>query len=791
MREKLIFLVLLILVGIFVQAVPRILNYQGKLVDSSGVGISGTHTLTFRLYTTESGGSPLWTETETLTITNGLFSTLLGNRTPFPDSVNFSVPYWLEVEIDGETMSPREQLASSPYAIYSAQAGSAPIVYSSAADTTRRRGRGVIFNAGPGATLEDTGGEIHITLDVSGAGGGGPIPTIYDVLVAGSDAGGRGIANLANPTAPQDAATKSYVDDYSVSSILGGAGLSPDTPSMGDITLNVKYDNVTIGINPSDQLYVKTGGIGTNEIADGSIRSEDIAPGGITTSNIAERAITTDRIATGAVTSNEIADSAVTMAHLANFSFPSASAGDILYYDGSRWVNLPAGTSGQYLRTYGTGNPPGWETPAARAIFNFLLSCNPSSDGVEAGDTLYSTVKVTGVAGPIQAVSFYTTDLPTGVSASFSPSSCTPPSPTGTCTSTMEIVTSETSPRGTYPLTITGITPGGSQSTTTFSLTIATVPGAVSDLSLTVSAPNIILNWTAPSENGGSLITNYIIYRGTSPNPTTPIDTVGSVLTYADPGPFSPGNTYYYRITAVNAIGEGPYSNEVQWTYYYASCKAILDAGRSTGDGVYTIDPDGVGGNVPFQAYCDMTTDGGGWTIVAAYTGGDGEEPLVSDNERNGNPLSFQHYNINRAKKMALSAISTESIFKRNNGTWIKVNHALFDNNLNTPNTCTHYSVTITANNGATASGYMGYSNYQYSGGGDYGITNTAGFDHHSTSYRHLNVDCQNMYLYSYSSTSADYDAGYDVNIGLGSWSATQSCDSNEGGALVFIAGMR
>ncbi|MBN2800932.1 MAG: hypothetical protein JXX28_17475, partial [Deltaproteobacteria bacterium] len=60
-----------------------------------------------------------------------------------------------------------------------------------------------------------------------------------------------------------------------------------------------------------------------------------------------------------------------------------------------------------------------------------------------------------------------------------------------------------------------------------------------------------------------------------------------------------------------------------------ASCADVLDRGLSRGTGRYLIDPDGDG--LSDEAWCDMVSDGGGWTLVGT---------VVNDGARHWNSLA-------------------------------------------------------------------------------------------------------------------------------------------------------
>jgi len=91
----------------------------------------------------------------------------------------------------------------------------------------------------------------------------------------------------------------------------------------------------------------------------------------------------------------------------------------------------------------------------------------------------------------------------------------------------------------------------------------ATVPGAPTGQKATaLRSGGIQLTWLAPVSDGGSSITGHRIYRSTSSGTEVLYATVGAVTIFTDTAT-TKGMRYYYRIAAVNALGVGPLSAEV------------------------------------------------------------------------------------------------------------------------------------------------------------------------------------------------------------------------------------
>lgn len=111
-----------------IQAVPTQISYQGYLTDDNGNPIDGDKTLTFRLYAGASGGTALWDEQQTVAVTDGYFSVMLGEVEPLePDDFDGSTRY-LSVQVAGSPeMTPRQPIVSVPYALSATEAVTASV----------------------------------------------------------------------------------------------------------------------------------------------------------------------------------------------------------------------------------------------------------------------------------------------------------------------------------------------------------------------------------------------------------------------------------------------------------------------------------------------------------------------------------------------------------------------------------------------------------------------------------------------------------------------------------------
>ncbi|MFK7934616.1 MAG: tail fiber domain-containing protein [Saprospiraceae bacterium] len=116
-------LVSLLMSDLYAQVTPKV-SIQGILKSGDGAAVDdGSYGVTFKLYDAETGGALKWTEDATVDSRGGIYSHLLGSVTELTGAV-FGTTVFLEVTVDGSTLTPRTELTYSPYTLSAASIAS-------------------------------------------------------------------------------------------------------------------------------------------------------------------------------------------------------------------------------------------------------------------------------------------------------------------------------------------------------------------------------------------------------------------------------------------------------------------------------------------------------------------------------------------------------------------------------------------------------------------------------------------------------------------------------------------
>ena len=100
-------------------AAPAKINYQGLITNTAGEPIeSSTNTVTVTLYQVETDGASVYTEsfTDVASDADGIYSIQIGD-TNLQAALEANSELWLELIINGQTLSPRQEINSVPYAL--------------------------------------------------------------------------------------------------------------------------------------------------------------------------------------------------------------------------------------------------------------------------------------------------------------------------------------------------------------------------------------------------------------------------------------------------------------------------------------------------------------------------------------------------------------------------------------------------------------------------------------------------------------------------------------------------
>jgi hypothetical protein len=240
----------------FAAGIPTTLSYQGNLTDKAGNGITGSRTLVFSLYSVDTGGTAFWTEQQSLTITGGKFSAVLGATTPI-GIASFGGDTWLGLAVLSEPeMTPRQKMTSVPYAfngvpkgvitMWSGSIATIPAGWAlcNGSNGTPNLQDRFIVGAGQTYAQGTSGGNTNLSTGLSGnhnhSGNSGSTALTIDQMpnhvhqFPGDDALGSWSTQVSSILLDYDQNNSYYGGIFNTSSTGGGAGHAHSISNSGD-----------------------------------------------------------------------------------------------------------------------------------------------------------------------------------------------------------------------------------------------------------------------------------------------------------------------------------------------------------------------------------------------------------------------------------------------------------------------------------------------------------------------------------------------------------------------------
>jgi hypothetical protein len=308
--------------------VPTKMSFQGML--GSGIGANSSQSLTFRIYTSSSGGTAIWSETQTVTLSDRVFNVMLGSSNAL--DIPFDGQYWIGVTVgSGSELTPRIQLTSAPYSMNTAKIGGRTVANMSSAPSD---GQVLKWNSSAGQWEPGS-------ASLSGSAGGDlsgnyPNPTVAKLQgrtvasIAPSDgevlkwnsstsrwepstnglsgsAGGDLSGTYPNPSIANDAVTTSKIDDGAVTDAKLASGISYSKLSGAPTALppNGSAGGDLGGSYPNPNVAT-VGGITASNVASGA-SAANAATDANTASTIVRRDASGD-FSAGTITANLTGD---------------------------------------------------------------------------------------------------------------------------------------------------------------------------------------------------------------------------------------------------------------------------------------------------------------------------------------------------------------------------------------------------------------------------------------------------------------------------------------------------